>query len=123
MHESADSTASALRYAWRRWRAIETAASWFVLMNFLDMAMTSLLLWRGEEDGMHAVESNPIAAWFLHRWGIKGLFLFKLVLVLFVCLVCYIIALRREETARTVFNFGTVAVTTVVIYSVWLYAR
>ena len=123
MDDSADTSVSPLLFAWRRWRAIETAASWFVLMNFLDAVMTFLLLWRGGANGMHVVESNAIAAYFLHGWGFKGLFLFKLVMVLFVCLVCFIISLRREETARSVFAIGTIVATTVVIYSVWLYAR
>lgn len=123
MNEPADRTESPLRYGWERWRAIETAASWFVLMNFLDAVLTWLLLRRGGGGGFHVVESNPIAAHFLNHWGIRGLFLFKLALVVFVCLVCFTIALRREETARMVFVIGTVAVTSVVIYSVWLYAH
>ncbi len=123
MNAPADRTDSPLRYAWDRWRAIETAASWFVLMNFLDAALTFLLLWRGGANGTEIVESNRIAAYFLHGWGFKGLFLFKLVLVLFVCAIGLVIATRREETARLVFHLGTFAATAVVVYSVWLYAR
>jgi hypothetical protein len=123
MTDSPDGLFSALRSAWRRWRAIETAAMWFVLVNFLDAAMTFLLLHRGGVAGGRAVESNPIANHFLSHWGLKGLFAFKLALVVFVCMVCLAISWRDEERARTVFHFGTFVVTGVVLYSVWLYAR
>ena len=115
-----------LRRVWRRWRAIETQASWFMLANFLDAALTWILLTRGVRSGnpdLVAMESNRLAAYFLNHWGLKGLFAFKLGLVVFVCLIGLTIALRHEERARGVLNFGTLIVTGVVLYSVWLYAR
>jgi len=115
-----------LRHVWRRWRAIETQATWFMLVNFLDAAFTWILLTRGNrsgDGGLTFVETNRIAGYFLNHWGLKGLFAFKLALVAFVCVVGLTIALRHEERARSVLNFGTLVVTGVVLYSVWLYAR
>jgi hypothetical protein len=115
-----------LRHVWQRWRAIETHASWFVLVNFLDAAFTWILLTRGNQEGDRNVvfmETNRFAAYFLDRWGLKGLFAFKLGLVVFVCLIGLMIAMRHEERARGVLKFGTLVATGVVLYSVWLYAR
>jgi hypothetical protein len=115
-----------LRRVWRHWRAIETQASWFLLANFLDATFTWILLTRGVQSGdplLVGMETNQIAAYFLNHWGLKGLFAFKLGLVAFVCLIGLLIALRHEDRARNVLNFGTLVVTGVVLYSVWLYAR
>jgi hypothetical protein len=115
-----------LRRVWRRWRAIETQASWFLLANFLDATFTWILLTRGVQSGnpqLVGMESNRIAAYFLNHWGLKGLFAYKLGLVVFVCLIGLAIALRQEQRARQVLNFGTLVVTGVVLYSIWLYAR
>lgn len=89
----------------------------FILVNVLDFLMTYLLLW----SGMFR-ESNPIANYFLARWGpIKGMLYFKLVLVTFVCLVAQLIALKDERKAALVLNFGSCVVSLVVAYSAWLY--
>lgn len=115
-----------LRRVWRRWRAIETQATWFMLVNFLDAAFTWILLTRGHRSGdpnLEFTESNSFAAYFLNHWGLKGLVAFKLGLVLFVCLIGLAIAMRHEDRARNVLNFGTLVVTGVVLYSVWLFVR
>jgi len=106
-----------------RWRAIETPAMWFILMNALDCALTYIFLnHQREEPGVtfYGIEANRIAAYFLHRWGIKGLFAFKLASAVFVCAIAYIVAFKNVETARRLLGFGTVIVLAVVLYSVWL---
>jgi hypothetical protein len=110
----------------QRWRAIETQASWFVLVNFLDATFTWILLTRGNRSGDGGLvfsEANRLAGYFLNHWGLTGLFTFKLGLVVFVCLIGLLIALRHEERARNVLNFGTLVAGAVVLYSAWLYAR
>lgn len=115
-----------LRHLWNSWRTIETQAAWFILLNFLDAAVTWILLTRGNQRGDSNLvfgEANRVAGYFLNHWGFRGLLGFKLGLVLFVCLIGLTIALKHEERARNVLNFGTVVVTGVVLYSVWLYVR
>ena len=92
-------------------------------MSFLDGALTWILLTRGNQRGQLGFEANRVAAWFLDHWGLKGLFLFKLASVLFVCAAATAIALKRTETARNVLRFGTLVVAAVVVYSAWLYVQ
>lgn len=99
---------------------LETETSWWILVSALDFLMTFLLL---SNPAFNFIESNPIASFFFHRWGFKGLLVFKLVLAAFVAVVCQIIATRKVELARKVLQFGTFVVGLVVIYSMMLYAR
>lgn len=107
----------------RQWRVIETHAAWFVLANFLDCAMTFLLLMYGGHRGLNYVEGNQIAAHFIHHWGWKGLFGFKFAVVALVCLIAWCIAFKRPETAQGLLALGTLIVTLVVLYSVCLYVH
>src|SRR4029079_8262846 len=105
-----------------RWRAIETPAMWFVLMNALDAAMIYIMLsvpsfW---DDELHAIENNPIAAFFLNRWGIQGMFAFKLASVIAVCGISYVIAFRDVRASRRLLAFATFLVLAVVVYSIWM---
>ena len=69
-------------------------------------------------------DDDPVAAFFLHRWGpIKGMLFFKLSIVVFVCLIAQVIAQRRMETARMLLRVGTLAVACIVMYSAMLYLR
>jgi hypothetical protein len=108
-----------------RWREIETPAMWFLLMNALDCALTFIMLRhkRYEEDGtirQVGVESNEIARFFLDRWGIQGLFGFKLASAVFVCAIAYIIAFKNVDTARRLLALGTLIILAIVVYSAWL---
>ncbi len=106
------------------WREIEHDAAWFILANFLDAAVTWILLTRGQRTGTGMiVESNRFARYFLDHWGPKGLFGFKLSMVAFVCLIALIVATQRAETSRWLFRVGTLVVIVVVFYSVWLYVQ
>lgn len=104
-----------------RWRAIETPAMWFVLMNVLDAAMIYIMyaIPRAEDDPM-AVESNPIARFFLDRWGFHGMFAFKLASAFTVCVIAYLIAIRDLTASRRLLSFATVMVLAVVVYSAWM---
>ena len=95
---------------------LEAETTRFVLVNMIDFFMTYWLL----ASGMFR-ESNPIAAHFLHHWGpVKGMLYFKLGLVVIVCVITQLIALKDVNKARWVLNFGTVAVVIVVLYSLRL---
>ena len=98
---------------------LEAETAMFILVNMIDFFMTYLLLTTGPFE-----ESNPIAEYFLARWGpIKGMLYFKIGLVTFVCIIAQIVALKEFKTARWLLNLGTVIVSFVVIYSLSLYLR
>lgn len=115
----------------RHWRdlltgrlPLETETTVFILVNMLDFFATYWLLQHSNELGVRPfTESNPVARFFLDRWGIKGLLGFKLAIVVFVCVVAQIVALRREATGRRLLQFGTVVVFGVVVYSASIYLR
>jgi len=81
-----------------RWRQIETPAMWFLLLNGLDAALTYIILMypRFEHEPM-AVEANHMARFFLDRWGIPGMFAFKLASAVFVCVIAFVIAQKSSE--------------------------
>lgn len=87
----------------------------FVLVNLMDVVMTSLLLSTGS-----FYESNPIADYFIQGWGLVGMTAFKLVLVGFVLAITNLVAIWKIDTARNVLYFGIATVGTVVAYSVSL---
>ncbi len=95
------------------WRGLlEFEKTVFVLVNLMDIVMTSLLLNTGQ-----FVESNPIANFVLAEWGFPGVTAFKLIVVAMVMLIANIIATRRIRTSRLLLQFGTLIVGCVVAYS------
>lgn len=94
----------------------------FCIVSFLDVAMTLGLLLR-RDPGFQFVESNPIAAYFLSRWGIEGLAYFKAAMTAFVCVIVQIVARKNPAMAKTLLAMATLIVLTVVSYSVWLNFR
>jgi hypothetical protein len=97
---------------------LESETAWFVLASALDFAMTYIMLHHQE---VHFVESNPIALFFMNHWGIKGLLLFKFSVVMFVAVICQIIARQNLQLGRRVLFVGTAIVASVVVYSVLLH--
>ncbi len=109
---------SLLQWIFRRRLPLERETSLFIIVSALDVIMTWILLRR---EGF--VESNPIASYFLHGWGIKGMVYFKFALVAFITVLCQIIALKKEDVARRILQFATVLVACVVLYSFSLLLR
>lgn len=98
---------------------LETETTQFILVNVLDFFMTYWLLQTGRFR-----ESNPVADYFLASWGpVKGMLLFKLALVTFVCLIAQIVAIWNLDRARWLLRLGTAIVAIVVIYSFTLLLR
>lgn len=96
---------------------LEVETGLFVIASALDAIMTYYLL---NHEYITFTESNPIARFFIDGWGLKGLVLFKFSLVVFVAMICQIIARIKLPVARRVMQFSTAVVTGVVIYSVLL---
>jgi DnaJ domain/Domain of unknown function (DUF5658) len=93
---------------------LHNETSYFILANFMDLIMTSILL------RYSLVESNPFANYFYERFGIAALLVFKFASVLVVCLAAQLIARRSLLKARIILIAGTVLVSAVVIYSMFL---
>ncbi len=91
---------------------LETETATFILVNALDVFLTVLLLYRHTHD-----EGNPLAKWFLDRWGVPGMVYFKFGMVAAVCVIAQVVARRRPATARRLLHATTALVGAVVIYS------
>lgn len=103
----------------------EQEISWFVLAGALDVFMTYIIL-RFSHDGQtqHVmIESNPVAGWILHRWGFRGMIMFKFAMVAVVVVIAEIVGRVRPTLARLLLNGGTAVVLAVVIYSLRLLLR
>jgi uncharacterized membrane protein len=92
----------------------------YVLLSAVDLLATYFLL-RQNIQNLEFVESNPVARFFLDRWGIKGMIYFKFAMVALVCVVTQVIARRRPRTARLLLWFAIAVMFYVLIYSVRLY--
>ena len=66
------------------------------------------------------MEANPIANFFLDRWGFSGMIAFKMAIVAFVCVLSQIIAKSNLQRARMLLWLGIIIVGSVVVYSVRL---
>jgi hypothetical protein len=86
----------------------------FVSLSVLDLLLTWGLLNLGEGQ---VYESNPIANWWLSRWGWLGLTAFKAVAVLTVGMLAGVISWYRPRLAEFVLSFGCFASVLVVTYS------
>jgi len=96
---------------------IETAV--FIVVNVLDVFLTVALLYNLQTHN----EGNPLAKYFLDRWGFQGLVYYKMALVAFVCVVTQLIARRRLTVARRLL-YGLIAIVGAVdLYSATLLLR
>ena len=85
--------------------------------------MTYWMLMHQGEERISFGESNPVARYFLDRWGIHGLLYFKIAIVTFVILITVIIAERKLHLARLILWIGIATTAAVVIYSVRMYMQ
>lgn len=96
---------------------LQTETTTFILINCLDIFLTNILLRKG------AIEANPIADYFMQRWGFYGAIAFKLAIVAVVAVIAQIVAIKKLETARALLILGTLIVGAVVAYSISLYFK
>lgn len=90
----------------------------FVFVNALDVFMTYLLLQHGS-----FTESNPVAVFFIHHWGVKGMIYFKFAMVAFVCILAHIVGQYQPDLASRFLVLASLIVGGVVVYSILLYLR
>lgn len=98
---------------------LETEVSWFVLTGILDIVATFLALRYSGEGRLRVniVESNPVASWVLHHWGVAGMAVFKLFMMGIVVSIAIGIERHRPRLARALLWGGVTVVAAVVIYS------
>jgi uncharacterized membrane protein len=96
---------------------LQSQTTWFILANCLDVFLTYVLIRAG------AIESNPIANYFLQRWGFAAMIYFKMFVVAFVCVIAQIVAWKNLQKAKWLMALGILLVGVVVVYSAVLYAR
>jgi hypothetical protein len=94
--------------------------SLFVALALTDLALTWLLL---KQAGGGAYEWNPLASWWLARFGWGGLALFKLGIVGMIGLVSWIVSRHRPRVADRLLTFACAAHLAVIIYSSLLVPR
>jgi hypothetical protein len=87
--------------------------SLFVALSLADLALTRFLL---ERQGGGAYEWNPVASWWLARFGWAGLAGFKLGTVLLVAAVSVIVSRRRPLAAGRLLVFGCAALLAVIVH-------
>jgi hypothetical protein len=86
----------------------------FALLSLADLALTRYLL---ETRGLAVSESNPLAAWWLERFGWLGLTGFKLAMMALAAGLGLMVYRRRPVAGHRVLGFGCAAVAAVVLYS------
>lgn len=95
---------------------LQNETTFFILVNVLDIFMTYALLHFG------GIETNPVAAFFLKRWNVRGLVAFKMFVVAVICILSQIVAHHHLRRAKQLLIIGTIIVAAVVLYSGWLLA-
>ena len=106
-----------LHFGFRQRLPLEHETALFILVNVLDFATTYYMLMHRDSGNASFFESNPVARYFLHHWGLRGLLWFKMAVVAFVCVIAQIVATRKIATARLLLVAGTIVVSIVVVYS------
>jgi len=108
-------------WGFRQKLPLEHETALFILVNVLDFATTYYMLMHREQGDGSFYESNPVAQYFLNHWGVRGLLLFKMAVVAFVCVVAQIVATKKASSARLLLVAGTIVVSIVVVYSLKLF--
>jgi uncharacterized protein DUF5658 len=101
---------------------LQRESALFLIVNVLDVMMTYLMLSDIPEPYGRTMfyESNPVARWFLVRWHLPGIVVFKFTMVAVVEVIAQIVALRQLQLGRRLLEFGTLVVAVVVLYSMYL---
>jgi hypothetical protein len=86
----------------------------FLVLSVLDLFLTWHLV-HGADGWVY--ESNPLASWWLERWGWLGLIFFKVSAVSVVSWIWYIVTPLRPRLANMVLSFACATLALVVLYS------
>ena len=104
----------------RRAALYPTAYVWYIFLACLDIMFTYLIVhpdvFVREYDPKtksydfslepRGAEANPLADWVIQRWGLPGMVVFKLGIVLLVICICEIVGRKREALGRRLANWA-----------------
>ena len=101
---------------------LQRESSLFLIASVLDVLMTCMLLedLTGVTGRTIFYESNPVARYFFQGWGLAGIVYFKFFMVGFIEVIAHVIALKNVAIGRRLLDFGTLVVSVVVVYSMYL---
>jgi hypothetical protein len=101
---------------------LQRESSLFLIASVLDVLMTCMLLedLTGVTGRTIFYESNPVAGYFFQHWHLAGIVYFKFAMVGFIEVIAHVIALKNVPVGRRLLDFGTLVVSLVVIYSMYL---
>ena len=91
---------------------------WFIFLAALDIMLTYLILHPvlfardATMTESRGSEANALANWFIERWDVPGMVIFKFVLVVLVVVLCELIGRRKDETGRRIAEWA-VAITSI----------
>ncbi len=113
-----------LRFIWRYRHTsdksrIEKLGLCLIALSIVDLMLTYLLLCCFSAE---VYEANPVAEWFLMRWNILGMTLFKFTLVAVVIVSSEIIERHRPRWGNYVLTFACVAVGMVVYQGLQIFS-
>jgi hypothetical protein len=91
-----------------------TGRNLFIALGVADLVATTYLLWATPG---RFYESNPVARWWLDRWGWAGLAAFKAATVLLALASVAVVARRRRRVAGYLVGFACGVTALVVAYS------
>ena len=89
---------------------LEHETALFLLVNLLDFLMTALVVQR---HGFR--EANALPRAVLQLYGMRGLLIYKFLLVTVISLLCQVIAIHRPGTAKLLLNTATALLSLIVI--------
>lgn len=110
---------------------------WYIFLAALDIMFTYLIIHpdlfvKGfdpdKKDDLlglepRGAEVNPLADWIIQRWGIPGMALFKLSIVLLVIGICEIVGRRKHRVGRTLAMWAVVLSAIPVVVAAWYLIR
>ncbi len=96
---------------------LQNETTWFIFANCLDVFVTYILIRSG------AIESNPVANYFLQNYGFAVMIYYKMGVVAFVCVVTQLVAWKNLDKARWLMRIGILIVGAVVVYSSALFVK
>jgi len=89
----------------------------FVLLSLLDLIISRMTFrWTGLWEGY---EANPLAAYVLRYYGVKGLVVYKFALTACIVVACQIIWAKYPRLARGILLGGCLLQSYVVFRSTW----
>ncbi len=85
-----------------------------IALSAADVILTHRLIGGGRH-----VEANPIANWVLTTAGMRGMVIYKFIMIAIICTLAQIIAIYRKPAGLLVMWIGVIAHGLVVMYSIF----